>query len=1185
MTTQRTARLFVASPGDVGPERLRLQYIADRLSDEPGAPIRFEVVRWEERHYRANRGFQEQIPEPASCDIVVVVFGNELGTPLDGDFKHRMPGGQPYPSGTAYELLSAIDAADASGKGVPDVFVYRKAAVQAYTVDEDDAYDRARAARKRLDAFLQHSFRTGSGGWRRSYVPVVSTDDFGARVESMLRAWVREQGAEALDLRWRIDQQGSPFRGLETFDARHAAVFFGRNQKVQTATAALVEAGNSPARHPFLLVVGPSGAGKSSLVRAGVVPRVTMPGAVPGIDAWRVAVMRPGAAATPFDSLATALFRDGSPDQDPGGFGPALPELAQGLYADPATLATALRLDADVRAAPIIAALDTAAAAEARRRGIEHPFRTDLVLLVDQLDEVFAADVPEPERRDFGRLLLALVRSRRVWIIATLRADLVARMIADPVFLALADRGAEYKLASPGEAELREILGDSAAAAGLAYDNDPELGRTLDEQLLLDASGADALPLLQFALKQLFEKRETLDPATGAVARLTFAAYRGFGGLDGAIDSVGEQAIASAARELGEATIETALPRMLRRMAAAVQEDAGALAGTMALTLRGATLDHAAPDAPSRRLAGMLVDARLLVTDRGPGGGMLRVAHERVMTSWRRARAVATGQRDFFRIARDVERQRQRWADGAERRELLLEEGAPIQDAQRVLRDFGDDLSPATRDYVGLSLRRARWSRRRRRAAIATLCATAMVATVAAFLARSVGERSERNFEAARGAADQLVAALPQQLRNQQNVSFLTVDTVLHVVDTLLTTIETQLAAPQGVVQHQVEAVAARMGGLFPGAGAAAASLARIRRNRADMLYEFAETYHQAADNLARAQDAAERSLALYTALRDEGDVSPGLAWRLHLVRMALADLLRDALRRPPPPRPPPPQAYAGVMQHLTLAHDIARDLVARAPENLAFAAGLSKAVTRQGDVLMLQNDPAAAERAYAELQSLALAAYRRAPDDIPTLRELGWSYRKRGEALARPGPSAPALIEFGRELCLRRDVLRRKGDDRLLDEDLGFSLAKLAEERARLGDLQGARIAYSVALDRRTALADGDSSSRNYAETAALAIERLRDLFDRMGDRQRAFDFAAAAAERRTGIARKWTDPRSADSLAAAQTRLKSLSDPPLTPTASFEQERAWATSHAAPALDEWAAACTAELSPYGGP
>jgi energy-coupling factor transporter ATP-binding protein EcfA2 len=56
----------------------------------------------------------------------------------------------------------------------------------------------------------------------------------------------------------------------------------------------------------FLAVVGPSGSGKSSLVKAGLIPALWR-GAVPGSDRWFVVEMLPG--AHPLDELEVALTR------------------------------------------------------------------------------------------------------------------------------------------------------------------------------------------------------------------------------------------------------------------------------------------------------------------------------------------------------------------------------------------------------------------------------------------------------------------------------------------------------------------------------------------------------------------------------------------------------------------------------------------------------------------------------------------------------------------------------------------------------------------------------------------------------------------------------------------------------------------------------------------------------------
>ncbi len=55
-----------------------------------------------------------------------------------------------------------------------------------------------------------------------------------------------------------------PYRGLESFEAEHAAFYFGRETMITRLVAKVKDS-------PFVAIVGPSGCGKSSLVRAGLV--------------------------------------------------------------------------------------------------------------------------------------------------------------------------------------------------------------------------------------------------------------------------------------------------------------------------------------------------------------------------------------------------------------------------------------------------------------------------------------------------------------------------------------------------------------------------------------------------------------------------------------------------------------------------------------------------------------------------------------------------------------------------------------------------------------------------------------------------------------------------------------------------------------------------------------------------
>src|SRR5215471_7165122 len=122
-TRLRKITIFLSSPIDVAPERGRVQAVTAKLNREYEGLVRFETVLWEEHFYTADASFQLQIPAPVASDIVVSIFWTRIGTEPPSDFP-PMPNGKPYPSGTAYELLTALEASKA--KGVPDVYVFRK---------------------------------------------------------------------------------------------------------------------------------------------------------------------------------------------------------------------------------------------------------------------------------------------------------------------------------------------------------------------------------------------------------------------------------------------------------------------------------------------------------------------------------------------------------------------------------------------------------------------------------------------------------------------------------------------------------------------------------------------------------------------------------------------------------------------------------------------------------------------------------------------------------------------------------------------------------------------------------------------------------------------------------------------------------------------------------------------------
>jgi hypothetical protein len=148
--TETVFRLFLSSPGDVAAERRRVDSAVEKLNAEFKDRSRFETIQWEKSFYSAHETFQRQIPEAADYDLVVAVFRGRIGSPLPPDFR-RLPDGSPYPSGSAYEVLSAM-AKRHTGAALPDIYVFRYPRPPQVSVDEPS----------------RHEIETNGGGSRAS---------------------------------------------------------------------------------------------------------------------------------------------------------------------------------------------------------------------------------------------------------------------------------------------------------------------------------------------------------------------------------------------------------------------------------------------------------------------------------------------------------------------------------------------------------------------------------------------------------------------------------------------------------------------------------------------------------------------------------------------------------------------------------------------------------------------------------------------------------------------------------------------------------------------------------------------------------------------------------------------------------------------------------------------------------
>jgi DNA-binding SARP family transcriptional activator/ABC-type glycerol-3-phosphate transport system substrate-binding protein len=274
----------------------------------------------------------------------------------------------------------------------------------------------------------------------------------------------------------------NPYKGLHAFAEVDAADFFGRERLVGRLLARL---GSTGTAGRFVAVVGPSGSGKSSAVCAGLLPAIRA-SALAGSSSWFVVQMTPG--RHPYEELAAALR---SIAVDP-----------------PANLLERLG--------------DGVAGLTRATRSVLPEDHAQLLLVIDQFEEIFTLTEPATCRLFLDALAEAVEdRQSRLRVVVTLRADFYDRPLRHRDLGRLLRHGTELVTVMSPE-ELRRAIEGPAERVAVSF----EPG--LVAQMVADvADHPAALPLLQYALTELFERRR------GRTIELS--SYQDLGGAAGAL--------------------------------------------------------------------------------------------------------------------------------------------------------------------------------------------------------------------------------------------------------------------------------------------------------------------------------------------------------------------------------------------------------------------------------------------------------------------------------------------------------------------------------------------------------------------------------------------------------------------------------------------------------------------------
>lgn len=450
--------------------------------------------------------------------------------------------------------------------------------------------------------------------------------------------------AAGLDPKGMFDWDGTrpPYPGLPAFQEEDAAIFFGRDKEIREGQALLNRLRQFGGPR-LTLMLGASGSGKSSLMRAGLLPRLKRD------PRWiMVGPFRPLTA--PFGELATALHRRFSPSRD-------VQDRIRWNEQDPKPSVDAfLELLKELR--------EQAGSREATT-----------LLMIDQCEELLTGGANEEGNRFLAFLRAVLDREdKHFLVLVTLRSDFLGSFQDYRSMRGL--RVETFPVPQMQMDDFASVIEGPAKIAGL------DLGLGLVQAMISDTKTSDALPLLAFALRELWE-------GFGQDKLLTLEEYRDkdkLGGLDECIARAAEAVLG--AKKLSENELSDLRNGFLSMVRV---NDRGQHA-------KQPVLWNDLP-ASSHDVLERFVTARLLISGGDEKGRTLEVAHEALLRSWPKLKGWIDESGEALREIDHAEEEARRWQQGGDNpQELWL--GSRAKKVLGTIERLGKHPSPELQRFL-----------------------------------------------------------------------------------------------------------------------------------------------------------------------------------------------------------------------------------------------------------------------------------------------------------------------------------------------------------------------------------------------------------------------------------------------------------------------------------------------------
>lgn len=460
---------------------------------------------------------------------------------------------------------------------------------------------------------------------------------------------------------------GNPYRGLASFDVKHADLFVGREKLVDRAVDKLRS--KADLNKPFLLVLGKSGAGKDSLMMGGIIPALNKPDAIPGVNQFLHAIVKPtDLGSDPVKGLIHSLTSSSC-----------------GEIFETSQLAelTALCKEQPEQFFALL-----------KQKLHELPTGVRLILAIKQLECLFIGRaVGQVHRRFFSDLIARLVNELGVFVIVTMRSDYYPYLTDLPALLTLKQQRGQLDIEPPNNAELLAMIQRPAMMAGVQFevakDGLPGLDFTLAER---SEEFPNSLSLLQFSLTRLYE--------TQSQNRIiNYAAYRKIGGLERAISNHAESIYESLERSHRKHFTRT-FTRLAQKSEVGGFERVWVVSDDLLISDR------------AHHFVQAFLDSGLLVSESNADGmATISLVHNCIIDHWSRLKECLESNEKLLRLKENMESQAQQWQTATRPSAYLLLPGKALEEGRLLLKHAGK-LHPSVKALINASLKRVTRNRR-----------------------------------------------------------------------------------------------------------------------------------------------------------------------------------------------------------------------------------------------------------------------------------------------------------------------------------------------------------------------------------------------------------------------------------------------------------------------------------------